>query len=75
MPGGVTQQQLNYLIIPAGFTQTNREYMAQATANGDLGQYGIKLPSANSDVKVAVGMDWRAGLATTCSRASRRNMA
>ena len=58
-PGGVTQAQLNYLITPAGFDQTNREYMAQATANGDLGQYGFKLPSADSGVKVAVGMDWR----------------
>jgi iron complex outermembrane recepter protein len=58
-PGGVTQAQLNYLITPAGFDQTNREYMAQATANGDLGQYGLKLPSAASGVKVAVGMDWR----------------
>ena len=60
VPGGVTQQQLKYLIIPAGTTETAREYMAQATANGDLGQYGMKLPTANSGVKVAVGMDWRA---------------
>lgn len=59
-PGGVTQQQLKYLIIPAGFTQTAREYMTQATANGDLAQYGIKLPSASSGVKVAIGADWRA---------------
>jgi iron complex outermembrane recepter protein len=58
-PGGVTQQQLNYLIIPSGFSTTAREYMAQATANGDLGQYGIKLPSAGSSVKLAVGADWR----------------
>jgi iron complex outermembrane recepter protein len=59
VPGGVTQQQLNYLIIPANISTTARESMAQVTANGDLGQYGIKLPSAGSAVKVAFGMDWR----------------
>lgn len=59
VPGGVTKQQLNYLIIPAGTTTTAREYMAQATVNGDLGQYGIKLPTANESVKVAGGIDWR----------------
>lgn len=59
VPGGVTQDALNYMIIPAGFTQTNREYMLQATTDGDLGQYGIKLPTANESVKVAAGMDWR----------------
>ncbi|MDE2450056.1 MAG: TonB-dependent receptor [Gammaproteobacteria bacterium] len=59
-PGGVTQQQLNYLIIPtSGDTFYAREYMTQATANGNLGQYGIKLPSASSAVKVAIGADWR----------------
>ncbi|MDE2450102.1 MAG: TonB-dependent receptor [Gammaproteobacteria bacterium] len=59
VPGGVTQKQLNYLIIPAGTSTTVREYMAQATINGDLGQYGIKLPTANESVKVAAGVDWR----------------
>ncbi|MDE2451777.1 MAG: TonB-dependent receptor [Gammaproteobacteria bacterium] len=59
VPGGVTQQQLHYLIIPAGSTTTAREYQAQATVNGDLGQYGIKLPTANENVKVAAGIDWR----------------
>jgi iron complex outermembrane recepter protein len=58
-PGGVTQQQLKYLIIPSGDTYYAREYMAQATTNGDLGQYGIKLPSADSGIKVAFGIDWR----------------
>ena len=58
-PGRVTQAQLNYLTIPSGDTFYVREYMAQATTNGDLGQYGIKLPSASSGVKVAFGLDWR----------------
>ncbi|MGH8200266.1 MAG: TonB-dependent receptor domain-containing protein [Steroidobacteraceae bacterium] len=59
VPGGVTQQALNYLITPAGYTETARESMAQATANGDLGEYGIKLPTANEGIKVAGGLDWR----------------
>jgi iron complex outermembrane receptor protein len=59
VPGGVTQAALNYMIIPGGFEQTNREYMLQATTNGDLGQYGIKLPTATESVKVAAGMAWR----------------
>ena len=59
VPGGVTQQALNYLIIPAGYTETARESQVQATANGDLGQYGIKLPTANEGIKIAGGIDWR----------------
>jgi iron complex outermembrane receptor protein len=59
VPGGVTQQQLNYLIIPNIRNTTAREYMLQSTFNGDLGQYGLKLPTADSGVKVAAGFDWR----------------
>ena len=59
VPGGVTQQALNYMIVPAGFTETVREQQAQATINGDLGQYGVKLPTANEGIKVAGGADWR----------------
>ena len=59
-PGGVNQQQLDYMTIgTAGSTFYAREHMVQATANGDLAQYGLKLPSASSGVKVAVGTDWR----------------
>ncbi|HEX5461748.1 MAG TPA: TonB-dependent receptor [Steroidobacteraceae bacterium] len=59
VPGGVTQEALNYMLIPAGFTETVREQQAQGTINGDLGQYGIKLPTANEGIKVAGGLDWR----------------
>jgi iron complex outermembrane recepter protein len=59
-PGGVNQQQLDYLTVKkSGSIFYAREYMAQATSNGDLGRYGIKLPSASSGVKVAMGVDWR----------------
>lgn len=59
-PGGVTQASLKYLIIPSDSTTLVREYMVQAVTDGDLGQYGIKLPTASEAVKVSFGTDYRA---------------
>ena len=59
-PGGVTKAALQYLTIPNQENTVAREYMVQSTFNGDLGQYGIKVPTADSGVKVAVGSDYRA---------------
>jgi outer membrane receptor protein involved in Fe transport len=59
-PGGVTQASLKYLIIPSDSTTLVREYTLQATTDGDLGQYGVKLPTANEGVKVSFGADYRA---------------
>ncbi len=59
VPGGVTKAALNYLTIPNQRNTTAREYMVQSTFNGDLGQYGIKLPTAKNGVKVAIGTDYR----------------
>ncbi|HET9106146.1 MAG TPA: TonB-dependent receptor [Steroidobacteraceae bacterium] len=35
------------------------QWITGATLDGDLGKYGIRLPSASSGVKVAVGVDYR----------------
>jgi outer membrane receptor protein involved in Fe transport len=57
--GGVTQSALDYLQTPGlqnGYTQQN---VVSATASTDLGQYGIKLPSAKTGVGLVVGAEKR----------------
>ena len=58
-PNGVTQAQLDYLRIPATWASTTKEYITDASATGDLGKYGAKLPSAASGLNVAVGTEYR----------------
>ena len=59
-PGGaVTQAQLNYLLIPATYSGTSTEYIWDGAVTGDLGKYGIKLPTANSGINVAIGAEYR----------------
>lgn len=57
--GGVTPEAIAYL---NGFgTQygTVREQIVSGTINGDLGQYGLKLPTADEGVAIAVGAETR----------------
>jgi iron complex outermembrane receptor protein len=58
-PNGVTDAQLNYMRIPASWASTTKEYIADASATGDLGKYGAKLPSAASGLNVALGTEYR----------------
>jgi len=59
VPNGVTQAQLNYLLTPASYLGTSTEYLWDGSVTGDLGKYGIKLPTANSGLNVAVGAEYR----------------
>jgi outer membrane receptor protein involved in Fe transport len=59
VPNGVTPAAVNYLSIPLLTDETTTEYVVDGTANGDLGVYGLKLPTANEGVKVSVGAEWR----------------
>jgi outer membrane receptor protein involved in Fe transport len=59
VPGGVTQAQLNYLSTPSSWSSTSTEYVVDGAVTGDLGKYGIKLPTANSGINVAVGTEYR----------------
>lgn len=57
--GAVTQESLNYLQAPGvQIGQIDQEiYLASVT--GDLGTYGIQLPSANEPVQIALGVEYR----------------
>jgi outer membrane receptor protein involved in Fe transport len=56
---GVTQDQLNYLQVPGLTEGETTETVVSASIAGDLGQYGIKLPTASSGLGVAFGAEYR----------------
>jgi iron complex outermembrane receptor protein len=58
-PGGVTAAQLAYLTVPATWSTTAQEYIANASATGDLGKYGVKIPFANDGLSINVGTEYR----------------
>ena len=57
--GAVTKDQLNYLLLPATYSGTSTEYIVDSAVTGDLGKYGIKLPTANSGINIAIGTEYR----------------
>ena len=58
-PGGVTKAQLDYLRVQSSYTVKTQEYIASGSVTGDLGKYGVKLPSASSGMIVNVGAEYR----------------
>ena len=58
-PGGVTPEQLAYLQIPGLAEGSTTEQVLSASVSGDLGQYGIKLPTADAGLAVAFGAEYR----------------
>jgi iron complex outermembrane recepter protein len=58
-PGGVTAAQLAYLQVPSTYAITGTEYIAHADVTGDLGKYGIQIPTASSGLIVNLGAEWR----------------
>ena len=58
-PGGITQDQLDYL--QAAGLQIGRinQEIYNAAVNGDLGVYGIKSPLASDGVQLVFGTEWR----------------
>jgi outer membrane receptor protein involved in Fe transport len=57
--GGVTKAQEAYLGIPATYDARATEYVADGSVTGDLGKYGVKLPTANSGLNVNIGTEYR----------------
>ncbi|HYC35900.1 MAG TPA: TonB-dependent receptor [Usitatibacter sp.] len=57
--GGVTQAALNYLQTPGLQTGETSQSVQGATLSTDLGNYGLKFPSARSGVGIAVGAERR----------------
>ena len=56
---GVTPDQLAYLQIPLLNTGQTTERVANASFTGDLGNYGVKLPTASTGLLVNAGVEWR----------------
>jgi len=55
----VTPEQVAYLQIPAISKGETVEQVLSASVAGDLGQYGVKLPTANDGLGVAFGAEYR----------------
>src|SRR5262249_22014535 len=47
-PGGVTPAALKYLSVPLLVDATVTEYVVSGSVTGDLGKYGVQLPTASS---------------------------
>jgi iron complex outermembrane receptor protein len=58
-PGGVTPAALSYLTIPLLIQDTVTEEVVDASVTGDLGKYGVKLPTADSGLQVNIGAEYR----------------
>ncbi len=57
--GSVTPDQLAYLQVPGLTEGETVEQILSASVSGDLGQYGLKLPTANDGLAVAFGAEYR----------------
>lgn len=57
--GGVTQAQLDYLQAPGTRQGSTEQNIQGANIGADLGDYGIKLPTANNGVGVSFGVEHR----------------
>ncbi len=58
-PGGVTPAALKYIQTPLISNGRTTQQMISGNVTGDLGQYGIKLPSAASGMRINIGAEWR----------------
>ena len=58
-PGGVTAAQLAYLTVPSTWSTTTTEFIFSNSVTGDLGKYGIQLPTAKEGLGVSVGSEYR----------------
>jgi iron complex outermembrane receptor protein len=58
-PNGVTPAALAFLSIPVQAQGTVTEYVADGSVTGDLGKYGVKLPTADQGLQANFGVEWR----------------
>jgi iron complex outermembrane receptor protein len=59
VPGGVTKDQLKFLSVPATYSSNATEYIWDGSVTGDLGKYGVKIPTAKDGLSVNVGAEYR----------------
>jgi outer membrane receptor protein involved in Fe transport len=58
-PGGVTPAALKYLSVPLLVDATVTEYVVDGSITGDLGKYGVQMPTASSGLQVNFGAEYR----------------
>jgi iron complex outermembrane receptor protein len=58
-PGGVTPAALKYLSVPLLVDATITEYLVSGSVTGDLGKYGVQLPTASSGLQINFGAEYR----------------
>jgi iron complex outermembrane recepter protein len=58
-PGGVTPAAVAYLSAPLLVQSTVTEQVVSGNLTGDLGKYGVKLPTADSGLQVNIGSEYR----------------
>jgi iron complex outermembrane receptor protein len=58
-PGKVTPAALKYLSVPLLVDGSLTEYLVDGSITGDLGKYGVQLPTASSGLQVNVGAEYR----------------
>jgi iron complex outermembrane receptor protein len=59
VPGGVSKAALAYMSVPATYASNSTEYIWDGSVTGDLGKYGIKLPTAKDGLSINVGAEYR----------------
>jgi iron complex outermembrane recepter protein len=57
--GGVTPDQVQYLLIESTYNSNATEYVVNGSVTGDLGKYGITLPTAKEPIIVNLGTEYR----------------
>jgi outer membrane receptor protein involved in Fe transport len=57
--GGPSAEALNYIYAPTSTSSTSKETVLSATVNVDGGEYGVKLPWADTGIGAVVGVEHR----------------
>jgi outer membrane receptor protein involved in Fe transport len=57
--GGVTPEAINYISLNMVMTTGTKTEMINGVLNGDLGEYGLKFPTATEGIQLALGADFR----------------
>lgn len=57
--GGVNQSQLDYVLLQSHQEGATKQYVGEVVMTGDLGQYGMKAPWAETGIGISFGTQWR----------------
>jgi outer membrane receptor protein involved in Fe transport len=57
--GAVTQEMLDYITLPIYFEGDTEQIQFNAFVSSDLGDYGIRVPTADDSVQVVMGVEYR----------------